>query len=135
MIYVPFHRFMLLIFLVLLVVLSLTASATVNNNSNNSNNSNNNNSNNSTNSSICSLAIPLTVIDRSTKVIIAHRGASYHLPEHTLAAYQLALELGADYIEPDVVGTKDGHLIAIHSMDLNITTNVSDIGGDRKSVV
>jgi hypothetical protein len=48
----------------------------------------------------------------SPQLIIAHRGASAHLPEHTLPAYRLALELGADYMEPDLVATKDGQLIA-----------------------
>lgn len=46
------------------------------------------------------------------QLIIAHRGASAHLPEHTLPAYRLALELGADYMEPDLVATKDGQMIA-----------------------
>lgn len=55
---------------------------------------------------------------------IGHRGASYHVPEHTIASYRLALELDVDYIEPDLVMTSDGHLIAIHSIDLNITTDV-----------
>jgi glycerophosphoryl diester phosphodiesterase len=63
--------------------------------------------------------------------VIAHRGASFHIPEHTLAAYRLALELGADYIEPDLVGTKDGHLVVVHSIDLNITTNVAEVFPNR----
>ncbi len=58
-------------------------------------------------------------------LIIAHRGASGHRPEHTLAAYQLAMEMGADYIEPDLVITKDGHLIARHDRYLSTTTNVA----------
>ncbi len=41
-------------------------------------------------------------------IIIAHRGASGYRPEHTLASYELAIDLGADYIEPDLVMTKDG---------------------------
>jgi len=45
-------------------------------------------------------------------IIIAHRGASGYRPEHTLAGYELAIDLGADYIEPDLVMTKDGILIA-----------------------
>ena len=60
-------------------------------------------------------------------IVIGHRGASYNLPEHTLEGYRLALELGADYIEPDLIPTKDGHLIAIHSFDLNVTTNVEKL--------
>ncbi|KAL9179510.1 LOW QUALITY PROTEIN: hypothetical protein ACHAXT_008800 [Thalassiosira profunda] len=59
-------------------------------------------------------------------LILGHRGASFHLPEHTLPAYRLAFELGADYIEPDLVTTKDGVLIAMHSVDLNVTSNVHD---------
>ena len=59
-----------------------------------------------------------------TPLILGHRGASFNLPEHTLAGYRLALELGADYIEPDLVPCKTGELVAIHSVDLNITTNV-----------
>ena len=65
-------------------------------------------------------------------LIIGHRGASYNVPEHTLAGYRLALELGADYIEPDLVPTKDGHLVAIHSVDLNITTNVDTVFPKRR---
>lgn len=64
-------------------------------------------------------------------VIIGHRGASFDLPEHTLEGYRLALELGADYIEPDLIPTKDGHLVAIHSFDLNITTDVQRVFPDR----
>ena len=58
-------------------------------------------------------------------IVIGHRGASGYLPEHTLAAYALAIELGADYIEPDLVMTKDGHLIARHEPNLIATTDVA----------
>lgn len=68
-----------------------------------------------------------------TKVVIAHRGASAYMPEHSLEGYRLALEMGADYVEPDLVATKDGQLIAIHSMDLNITTDVSEKFADRQT--
>lgn len=78
-----------------------------------------------------SLTIPNTITSHAPQIVIAHRGASAHLPEHTLPAYRLALELGADYIEPDLVATKDNQLIAIHSMDLNITTNVAELFPDR----
>ncbi|XP_049887251.1 uncharacterized protein LOC126381801 [Pectinophora gossypiella] len=57
-------------------------------------------------------------------LVIAHRGASGYVPEHTLGAYALAVTMGADYIEPDVVMTKDGHLIARHENDLSLTTDV-----------
>ncbi|WP_246099315.1 glycerophosphodiester phosphodiesterase [Methylibium rhizosphaerae] len=58
-------------------------------------------------------------------LVIGHRGASGYLPEHTLESYALAIELGADYVEPDLVATKDGHLIARHEPNLIATTNVS----------
>ena len=57
-------------------------------------------------------------------LVIGHRGAAGHLPEHTLEGYALAIELGADYIEPDLVATKDGHLIARHEPNMIATTNV-----------
>jgi len=60
-------------------------------------------------------------------LVIGHRGASGYLPEHTLEAYALAIELGADYIEPDLVATKDGHLIARHEPNMIATTNVKDL--------
>ena len=60
-------------------------------------------------------------------LVIGHRGASGYLPEHTLEAYALAIELGADYIEPDLVATKDGHLIARHEPNITNTTNVRDL--------
>jgi len=59
-------------------------------------------------------------------LIIAHRGASGVLPEHTIAAYQRAIEMGANYIEPDLVITKDGHLVARHDRYLSGSTNISD---------
>ena len=61
----------------------------------------------------------------SIPILIAHRGASGYLPEHTLEAYALAIELGADYVEPDVVVTKDGVLIARHEPNLIATTDVN----------
>lgn len=69
-------------------------------------------------------------------LIIAHRGASGSLPEHTLEAYTLAIQHGADFIEPDLVMTKDGVLIARHDRFLSTTTNVSDRPefADRKRV-
>lgn len=59
-------------------------------------------------------------------IVIAHRGASGYLPEHTLAAYERAIEQGADFIEPDLVSTKDGVLIVRHELNITETTNVSD---------
>lgn len=60
----------------------------------------------------------------SKPLAIAHRGASGYRPEHTLAAYQMAMDLGADFIEPDLVSTKDGHLIARHEPNIIDTTDV-----------
>ena len=57
-------------------------------------------------------------------VIIAHRGASGERPEHTLAAYQLAIEQGADFIEPDLVLTRDGVLVARHENEISETRNI-----------
>jgi glycerophosphoryl diester phosphodiesterase len=59
-------------------------------------------------------------------IVIGHRGASGELPEHTLASYKRAIEQGADFIEPDLVSTKDGVLIARHEPNLIATTNVKD---------
>jgi glycerophosphoryl diester phosphodiesterase len=58
-------------------------------------------------------------------LIIGHRGASGHRPEHTLASYTVAIELGADFIEPDVVATHDGHLVARHENEISGTTDVA----------
>jgi glycerophosphoryl diester phosphodiesterase len=58
-------------------------------------------------------------------IVIGHRGASGYRPEHTLASYQLAIDLGADYIEPDLVSTRDGHLVARHENDISGTTDVA----------
>ena len=72
-------------------------------------------------------------------LVIGHRGgANGYLPEHTLEAYALGISLGADYIEPDLVATKDGHLIARHEPNLIDTTNVKDLpqfANRRRTVV
>lgn len=60
-------------------------------------------------------------------IIIGHRGASGYLPENTLAAYELAMQMGADAIELDIVASKEGELIARHENDLTHTTNISQI--------
>lgn len=59
-------------------------------------------------------------------ILIGHRGASGYRPEHTLAAYRLAIAQGADYIEPDLVSTKDGVLVARHENEISGTTDVAD---------
>jgi len=58
-------------------------------------------------------------------LVIGHRGAHGYLPAHTLEGYSLAIELGADFIEPDLVSTKDGHLIARHEPNMIATTDVA----------
>ena len=67
----------------------------------------------------------------SHMIVIAHRGASGYLPEHTLPAYAVAHGMGADYIEPDLVMTSDGHFICLHDIHLEATTNVEDVFPDR----
>lgn len=65
-------------------------------------------------------------LDGSPPLIIAHRGASGYRPEHTLEAYALAIDMGANVIEPDLVFAKDGVLVARHDRYLSTTTDVSD---------
>ena len=67
-------------------------------------------------------------------LVIAHRGASGHRPEHTLAGYALAIAMGADYIEPDLVSTKDGVLVARHENEIGGTTDVATKFASRKAV-
>jgi glycerophosphoryl diester phosphodiesterase len=62
-------------------------------------------------------------------IVIAHRGASAYRPEHTLSAYRLAIGMGADYIEPDLVSTKDRFLVARHENEISGTTDVADRPG------
>lgn len=64
-------------------------------------------------------------------IVVAHRGASGYLPEETLGSYELAIKLGADYIEPDVQMTSDGHLVAMHDTTLNRTTNAAEMFAPR----
>ncbi|GAB2686775.1 glycerophosphodiester phosphodiesterase [Thalassiella azotivora] len=59
-------------------------------------------------------------------VVIGHRGASGYRPEHTLASYELAARTGADFLEPDVVVTRDGVLVCRHENDISATTDVAD---------
>jgi glycerophosphoryl diester phosphodiesterase len=62
---------------------------------------------------------------RAGPIVIAHRGASGYRPEHTLASYALGARLGADYVEPDLVATKDGVLVARHENEISGTTDVA----------
>ncbi|MCR6645084.1 MAG: glycerophosphodiester phosphodiesterase [Terricaulis sp.] len=64
-------------------------------------------------------------VSAARPIIIAHRGASADRPEHTLAAYRLAIAQGADYIEPDLVITKDGVLVCRHENEISETTDVA----------
>ena len=66
-------------------------------------------------------------------LIIAHRGASGHRPEHTIESYTVGIAMGADYIEPDLVSTKDGVLIARHENEIGGTTDVAEKFPDRKT--
>ncbi len=70
--------------------------------------------------------VTMPIMTDQVPIVIGHRGASGYRPEHTLAAYELAIQMGADYIEPDIVSTKDGVLIARHENDIAETTDVSD---------
>jgi glycerophosphoryl diester phosphodiesterase len=80
---------------------------------------------------VLALAAP-AVMPPDAPIVIAHRGASGHRPEHTLEGYTLAVEMGADFIEPDLVSTKDGVLIARHENEIGGTTDVADRFPDRK---
>ncbi len=59
-------------------------------------------------------------------LVIGYRGASGYRPEHTLASYELAARLGADFVEPDLVPTRDGVLLCRHEPEIGGTTNVAD---------
>lgn len=63
--------------------------------------------------------------DMARPHVIAHRGASGYVPEHTLHAYDMAITMGADHIEPDVVATKDGHLVVRHDPVLGDSTDIN----------
>ncbi len=75
----------------------------------------------------------VAIANDPTPLLIAHRGASGHRPEHTLEAYTLAVHMGADYIEPDLVSTKDGVLVARHENEIGSTTDVATKFPDRKT--
>jgi glycerophosphoryl diester phosphodiesterase len=81
---------------------------------------------------------PAVVVDEeapvaSTPLVIGHRGAPGHLPDHTLEGYRLAAQMGADFLEPDLVPTKDGHLVARHENDLTHTTDVAERFPERRT--
>ncbi|PKW13248.1 glycerophosphodiester phosphodiesterase [Saccharopolyspora spinosa] len=71
------------------------------------------------------IAAPNGPQDNDQVAVFGHRGASGYRPEHTLASYELAARMGADYIEPDLVPTKDGVLVARHENEIGGTTDVA----------
>ncbi len=68
----------------------------------------------------------LLTLDGAPPLVAAHRGVAGYLPEHTLEGYRMAIQMGADFIEPDLVATKDGELIARHEPNITSTTDVAD---------
>ncbi len=80
---------------------------------------------------LVALAVCLLPSSPAGKHVIAHRGASGYAPEHTLQAYKLAIEQGADFVEQDLAVTGDGVLVCIHDLTLERTTNVEEIYPDR----
>lgn len=76
-------------------------------------------------------AATFNTLSGEAPIVVAHRGASGYLPEETLGGYELALKMGADYIEPDVQITKDGELVAMHDATLTRTTNVTSMFAPR----
>jgi glycerophosphoryl diester phosphodiesterase len=73
---------------------------------------------------LLSLTLP-GMLNAQTPIVIAHRGASGYRPEHTIEAYRLAIEMGADFIEPDLVSTRDGVLVVRHENEIGGTTDVA----------
>lgn len=77
------------------------------------------------------LSVPQQGISQHKKIVIAHRGASGYLPEHTLAAKAMAYAMGVDYIEQDIVMTSDNHLVILHDIYLDTVTDVAERFPDR----
>ena len=75
----------------------------------------------------CSAAMQIAAAQAPRKILIAHRGASAYAPEHTIAAYRLALEQGADFVEQDLQISKDGVLVCLHDLTLERTTDVEEV--------
>jgi glycerophosphoryl diester phosphodiesterase len=74
---------------------------------------------------------PMESAQSKRKILVAHRGASAYAPEHTLEAYRLAIEQGADFVEQDLQITSDGALVCLHDLTLERTTNVEEVFPDR----
>ncbi len=68
--------------------------------------------------------LPFATLDGAQPMVTGHRGVAGYLPEHTMEGYKLAIQMGADFIEPDLVATKDGELIARHEPNITSTTDV-----------
>ena len=68
---------------------------------------------------------PRPLLPSADPLVFGHRGASGYRPEHTLASYRLAMQMGADFIEPDLVPTKDGVLVARHENEISTTTDIA----------
>jgi glycerophosphoryl diester phosphodiesterase len=87
---------------------------------------------------VCVAAVTLAGTGQAARdrkpLLIAHRGASGYAPEHTLVAYRLAVEQGADFVEQDLQVTKDGALICLHDPDLARTTNAEELFPDRATL-
>ena len=82
------------------------------------------------------IAMSVAPAARTTgKTNVAHRGASAYAPEHTLAAYRLAVEQGADFVEQDLAVTRDGVLICLHDPSLERTTNVEELFPSRATEI
>jgi len=77
--------------------------------------------------------VPLSVIPAAAqeKIVIAHRGASGYLPEHSLPAKAMAYAMGADFIEQDLVLTQDNRLVVLHDLYLDAVTDVALVFPDR----
>jgi len=80
-------------------------------------------------SAVCGALPACETVDRG--VVIAHRGASGYLPEHTIEAYSLGYEMGADFLEPDLVMCRDGHLICSHDLSVTGRSDAADLYPER----
>jgi glycerophosphoryl diester phosphodiesterase len=74
---------------------------------------------------VAAVGPPAAAAHENKPLVVGHRGAAGYLPDHTLQGYELAIDMGADYIEPDLVSTKDGVLIARHEPNMIATTDVA----------
>lgn len=80
---------------------------------------------------LAALFVLLALVPGAPKQVIAHRGASGYAPEHTPAAYRLAIDMHADFVEPDLAVTRDNVLICLHDDSLARTTNIAEVYPDR----